>query len=63
MEVHGALGQDTDCFRKEGVCLFHDKRSEVIYPCLFAFNISRNILVLFSTCFTFYYGEEDYIGM
>ncbi len=28
MEVHDALWHDMDCFIKECVCFFHDKRSE-----------------------------------
>jgi hypothetical protein len=35
IKVHGTLGRDMDCFIKECTCLFHDKQSKVIYPCLF----------------------------
>jgi hypothetical protein len=48
MEVHNSLGHDMDRFIKECVCLFHDR---VIYPCLFAFNFSNNMLIFFLTCF------------
>jgi len=27
MEVHGALGHDTNCFIRECICLFHERQS------------------------------------
>jgi hypothetical protein len=47
MEVHGTLGHDMDHFIKECACLFHDRWSSVIYPCLFTFSFSSNVLILF----------------
>ncbi len=51
MEVHNTLGHDMDHFIKECACLFHDKRSKGHYPCLFVFNFSGNMLVLFFNMF------------
>jgi hypothetical protein len=42
MEVHGIPQHDMDRFIRECAHLFH----VVIYPCLFTFNFSGNMLVL-----------------
>ncbi len=46
MKVHDTLRCDMDHFIKELARLFHINDQEVIYPCLFAFNFSSNVLVL-----------------
>jgi hypothetical protein len=48
MEVHDTLECDMDHFIKECAYIFFmiDDR-EVIYPCIFAFIFSSNVLILF----------------
>ncbi len=52
MKVHSARGHDMDCFIRECAHFFSmiDDR-EVIYPCIFAFNFSNNVLILFFNVF------------
>ncbi len=47
MEVHNTTKRNMDCFIKECVCLSIIDDREVIYPCLFTFKFSSNMLVLF----------------
>jgi hypothetical protein len=51
MEVHGALEHDMYRFIRECACLFKIDDRKVIYPCIFAFNISSNMVVLLSSVF------------
>jgi hypothetical protein len=51
MEVHGALGRDMDCSLGSVPIFFAIDTCKVIYPCLFAFNFSSNVLILFLSMF------------
>jgi hypothetical protein len=53
MKVHNAPMCDMDCFIKECACLFTIDNQKVIYPCLVAFILSSNMLILFFMCFGF----------
>ncbi len=51
MEVHDTPECDMYCFIKEYACFSTIDNHKVIYPCLFAFNFSSNVLVLFFNMF------------
>ncbi len=46
MKMHNTLGHDMDHFIKELFILFMINNQKVIYPCLFTFNFSNNMLIL-----------------
>jgi hypothetical protein len=47
MEVHDAPGHDMNCFIEECGHLFMIDDPEVIYLCLFAFNFSNHVNIIF----------------
>jgi hypothetical protein len=47
MEVHNTLRHDIDHFIKEFARLFHIDNWEIIYPCIFTFNCTSDMLILF----------------
>jgi hypothetical protein len=46
MEVHNAPKCDMDCFIRDMLVFSTIDDQEVVYPCIFAFNFSSNVLVL-----------------
>jgi hypothetical protein len=62
MEVHDAPRHDMNCFIEECGHLFMIDDPEVIYFCLFAFNFSSIMLILFSMCFSLCYKEKNCVN-